>query len=201
MTSKRSGALVSLSSLAVCLFSVGFVGCSLESNDISQPTFSKRTYVRANPRATTRATVPRIVKARRAAAFPKATPILERLAPKAQATPVVKLASKANYQGYAVAYARPHAMVQDSSIIPFALHSNKPKELKRFTLPFFNKTKSKRKAIESTASRLERLANARPIHPGPDHRLHPQRVGPHKVRKKDGARYPSPLWQRPQRCC
>ena len=162
MTSKHSGALISLSSLVACLVSVGFVGCSLESNDIGQPTFSKQTYVRANPRATTRATVPRIVKARRAVAFPKATPILEKLNPKVvKAKPVVKLASKANYQGYAVAYSRLHAVVQDSSIIPFALQSKKPKELKRFTLPFFNKAKSKPKTIESEASRLERLANAR----------------------------------------
>ena len=161
MTSKRSGALVSLSSLAACLFSVGFVGCSLESNDIGKPNMSKRTYVRVNPRSTTRTTVPRIVKARRAATFPKPTPLFEKWAAAYEASPVVKLESKANYQGYAVAYARPHAVVQDSSIIPFALES-KPKELKRFTLPFFNKNQAKRKAIESKASRLERLANARP---------------------------------------
>ena len=160
MTSKRSGALISLSSLVVCLVSVGFVGCSLESDDLGQAGVSKRTYVRATPRASTRATVPRIVKARRlAAAFPKATLLVQQQAPEPQVSRVVKLASKANYQGYAVAYARPHAMVQDSSIIPFALQS-KPKGLKRFTLPFFNKFK--RKAIQSRTNRLEHLANALP---------------------------------------
>ena len=100
------------------------------------------------------------MKARRsAAAFSKATPLLQQQAPEPQATRVVKLASKANYQGYAVAYARSHAMVQDSSIIPFALQS-KPMRLERFTLPFVNKFK--RNAIESSANRLERLVNARP---------------------------------------
>ena len=44
MTSKLSGALISLSSLAVCLASVGEVGCSLESNDLGQEGFSKPTF-------------------------------------------------------------------------------------------------------------------------------------------------------------
>lgn len=165
----RIGALVSLPSLAVGLLSVNFVSCSLESNDLVQSALSKRTFVRANPRASARATP---IKERRAAQIAEVRAIAQRATVAAQRTgfrpparptaqpPVMKLASKAKYQGYAAAYSRPVAMVQDSSIIPFAIQPQ-PKQsiLKRLTLPILNKFK---RPVETAEQRLERLALAQP---------------------------------------
>ena len=165
MINKRSGLFRTVGSLVVGLTAVNFVGCSLESDDVSQSAFSKRTYVRAHPRGTTRTTVPQIVKAKQVTINSRAVgPELSKPTfPRIANAPVVKLPSTNSFSRYAVAYGKPYAVVQDDSIIPLAFQSKKEAgELKRFTLPFLNKQKAERRAIEDQAKRLERLAQSRP---------------------------------------
>ncbi len=151
MTNKQSGALIPLGSLAALLFALSFVGCSLETSDYGRSTFKKQTYVRSHPRP--EAALKRLAEA---AQTPYHGVVAER--PRIVKAKVVKLAEPQGYERYAVAYGKPYAVAQDSSIIPFALQS-KRKPLKRLEFPFFKKLrkKSEERNIQHLVENTSRL--------------------------------------------
>ncbi len=164
MKDKRPGAFISVGSLLMIFLAGGFVGCSLETSSFSRSKLSKQTYVRANLRAS-KSTAAATPVRYRAASFNPARPA--RIIPATRSTtPIVRLPHRKDFRRYAVAYGNPYAVVQDKSIIPFALSSGS-KPLKRFEFPFFKKKKKKNttepKKAEDTTPVLEQLVAEKPI--------------------------------------
>ncbi|MGY8687292.1 MAG: 3D domain-containing protein [Verrucomicrobiales bacterium] len=111
----------------------------------------KRTYVRANTPTALKAAP---LKVKRPATYHGMAAMFEpglRPSVRSTRTSVVKLPAHQDYQRYAVAYGKPYAVVQDQSIIPFALQSKK-RPLKRFELPFFKKKKRQESQMKLLAA-------------------------------------------------
>ena len=163
MINKRSGASALLVSLLAAPMLAVLAGCSLDSSDFGGARDHKvRTFVRVHPTSketAKTASYPDALQAPRSA--------VGFSSPIHPTSPVVRIARRDDFRRYAVAYGNSMAMVEDRSIIPFALRSgNTP--LKRFELPFLRKKKAK-EAKEAEA----RLAAARK--PAPAKRTSPKR--------------------------
>lgn len=179
MTNKGSGASALLVRLLAASLTVVLAGCSLDSDFANRETV--QTYVRANPSAkpSSEGTAPtRSAPARRPASYFSS--------PVHPASPVVRIAHRDDFRRYAVAYGSPTAMVEDRSIIPFALRSGST-PLKRFELPFLRKKKAQ-EAKEAAAKRA--LAKANPPKPvGPKRKAIRVRTTAYTHNEADHVRY------------